>query len=438
MDATTDLSSLLEATHWTGEAVAQLRRTAFETSKQVEQLRGWAAKAAGQDDRSASLKAGIALFLLGQYDQSAEQLKAASEGELKRYYLALALRELGQYDAALAELERAADRGWNAFDIAMQTAETLRRAGRLDEADKLLTRHARAGEKVADWHFQKGAVLEYQGDGEAALTALAKALDLDADHQGACFHMAYVRLVEGKDEDAINLYKRCIQTPPAPMNALINLAILYEDLGAYNLAIRCLQEVLRIDPNHPRARLYRKDALAGLTQYYDEAQERLRDKRTAVLEIPITDFELSVRSRNCLKKMNIHTLGDLLRVSETELLGYKNFGETSLNEIRAVLAQKGLRLGQAVEEERAIARRTAAKLAAAVGGEDVLAKSVDELELSVRSRRCLERLGLRTLGDLASRTEAELLAAKNFGVTSLNEIKQQMAHLGLGLRKLDE
>ncbi len=83
--------------------------------------------------------------------------------------------------------------------------------------------------------------------------------------------------------------------------------------------------------------------------YYDE-DDRRGDRRNAVLDIPITDFELSVRSRNCLKKMNIRTLGDLLSTTEQELLRYKNFGETSLNEIKALLAQKGLRLGQAAED----------------------------------------------------------------------------------------
>ena len=69
-----------------------------------------------------------------------------------------------------------------------------------------------------------------------------------------------------------------------------------------------------------------------------------------MLEIPVTDFELSVRSRNCLKKMNIKTLGDLTRVSEQQLLSSKNFGETSLEEIKEMLTSKGLRIGQSLEE----------------------------------------------------------------------------------------
>ena len=68
-----------------------------------------------------------------------------------------------------------------------------------------------------------------------------------------------------------------------------------------------------------------------------------------MLDTPVTDFELSVRARNCLKKMNIRTLGDLLKVSEAELLSYRNFGETSLVEIKNMLSSKGLRLGQGVD-----------------------------------------------------------------------------------------
>ena len=69
---------------------------------------------------------------------------------------------------------------------------------------------------------------------------------------------------------------------------------------------------------------------------------------------------------------------------------------------------------------------------------DVLAKPVSELELSVRSRKCLQRLNINTIGELAIRTEAELLGTKNFGQTSLVEIKQRLTENGLALRTLDE
>jgi DNA-directed RNA polymerase subunit alpha len=172
--------------------------------------------------------------------------------------------------------------------------------------------------------------------------------------------------------------------------------------------------------------------------FIDEDQERIREKRDAILEMPINEFELSVRSRNCLKKMNINTIGDLLRISEAELLAYKNFGETSLAEIKTMLSQKGLRLGQLLQEQQSAARRKALQTVTAQGAPEILDKPVAELELSVRARKCLQRLNVQTLGDLASRTEAELMGTKNFGQTSLNEVKQRLTEYGLSLRKINE
>ena len=61
-----------------------------------------------------------------------------------------------------------------------------------------------------------------------------------------------------------------------------------------------------------------------------------------------------------------------------------------------------------------------------------------DLELSVRSRKALQRLNINSLGELSARTEDELLGCKNFGQTSLNEIKQQLTAFGLTLRKLED
>ena len=58
-------------------------------------------------------------------------------------------------------------------------------------------------------------------------------------------------------------------------------------------------------------------------------------------------------------------------------------------------------------------------------------------QLSVRARKCLQRLGILTLGELVSRTESELLSSKNFGDTSLQEIKLRLEEHSLALRKFD-
>jgi DNA-directed RNA polymerase subunit alpha len=67
-----------------------------------------------------------------------------------------------------------------------------------------------------------------------------------------------------------------------------------------------------------------------------------------------------------------------------------------------------------------------------------LNKSVDEMELSVRSYNCLKNANIRTIGELVQKTESEMLKTKNFGRKSLNEIKEILAGMGLSLgMKLD-
>ncbi len=62
-----------------------------------------------------------------------------------------------------------------------------------------------------------------------------------------------------------------------------------------------------------------------------------------------------------------------------------------------------------------------------------LFRSVDELELSVRSANCLQNANIKTIGDLVLKTEAEMLKTKNFGRKSLKEIKEILAEMGLSL-----
>jgi len=68
-----------------------------------------------------------------------------------------------------------------------------------------------------------------------------------------------------------------------------------------------------------------------------------------------------------------------------------------------------------------------------------LNRSVEELELSVRSYNCLKNANIQTIGELVQKTEAEMLKTKNFGRKSLNEIKEILASMGLSLgMKIDD
>ena len=281
-----------------------------------------------------------------------------------------------------------------------------------------------------------GEAARASGDREKAVAEYRRAVAADPNNSEALFRLAYELDLMGEEDEAIALYERCCNRQPAPINALMNLAVLHEDRGDYVRAEKCLRQVLDTNPNHARARMFMKDVLASREMSFDEEQDRDVAKRNALYDTPVTDFELSVRARNCLKKMNIRTLGDLLRVTEAELMGYKNFGEASLNEIKQMLTAKGLRLGQGLEEQHRRVRREVYEKLRGSGGEASLARPVSELGLSVRARKALQILGIVTLGDLASRTEAELMGVKNFGATSLDEVKIKLAEQNLSLRKL--
>jgi DNA-directed RNA polymerase subunit alpha len=74
--------------------------------------------------------------------------------------------------------------------------------------------------------------------------------------------------------------------------------------------------------------------------------DRIRD----VINRPLEDFDLSVRSRNTLEKGNIRTLGDVVRMTEEEMLRVENFGRKSLEEVAELLRQHGLRFGMKFQE----------------------------------------------------------------------------------------
>ena len=79
------------------------------------------------------------------------------------------------------------------------------------------------------------------------------------------------------------------------------------------------------------------------------ADDRQKDTHDPILLRPVDELELTVRSANCLKAENIYYIGDLIQRTETELLKTPNLGRKSLNEIKEVLASRGLTLGARLE-----------------------------------------------------------------------------------------
>ncbi len=329
-------------------------------------------------------------------------------------------KPLGGY--LLARLEAAAcEPGEDATEIA------------LAQLDQDLAAAGQNFAQSAEGQNLLGRAAEIRRDTQAAIDHYLAAREIAPEMRGNLFRLAYLAERAGLDDLALSCYQELLRMRPIDRTVLMNLGLLYEDMGMDQEAATCYDTVKRHDPTDSRARLYLGHALAGMSMYYDEDLERKEDRLNQILRIPITDFELSVRARNCLNKMNIMSLGDLVRKTEQELLSYKNFGETSLNEIKEILGSKGLRLGMAREEavlsiEQSQRRYTTGQNVEAMN------RPIADLELSIRARRTVEALGCLTVGDVVQHSEDELLGMPNFGVTSLVELREKLSEFSLSLK----
>ena len=377
----------------------------------------------------SALVAGVGLWIQRKYAEAVAALEPVSDDADGAYFLGLCRIETKDYAGAIKNFHRAAQAGQDAFVCGMAEAEALRLAGNREEALAKIRAFQKTHDAQAELHYQKGRCFEETADHESAMEAYERAVELDPQHVGALFRLGYWNDLRGNDDLALDYYEKAAEIRPLHTNALLNLGVLYEDRGEYERAARTFARVVAGNAQEPRARLYAQDAEASLNMFYDEAVERRQHRTAAMLRVPLSEFELSARCRACLEKMNIRTLGDLARLTEMEISNSKNFGETSLAELRGLLESKGLHFG--------MGRPDAAPSPAAIASpelSDALTRSIDEMELSVRSLKCARTLGIETVGDLIQKTEKDLLACPNFGQTSLNEVKQKLASYGLSLK----
>ncbi len=415
--------------------VQQLADAIAGDTAQFRALRDAVAELDARDDRSpaSNVRLGVCLYLLGRYQRAIEILRTGDGGALAHFYLGKSYFALERYESALESYDAAKQAGYNRDDCALARAETLRYAADPKAALAILDDLSGAVEQTAEYLYQRGATVAAIGGNPGEVVALfERAVETDRNHAGALFGLALENDRRGNDDQALDLYRRSASHFPPHLGALLNLGLMYEDFEQYDRAVQCYQRVLDSFPAHARAALFLKDAQASSDMYYDEDAQKKRDRMSQVLSIPVTDFELSVRSRNCLQKMGIMTLGDLCRCTEQELLASKNFGETSLVEIKEMLASKGLRLGQFAPERHVIDIFEPEALSA--DEQALLNRPIADLNLSVRARKCMIRLGISTIGELIRRTGDELLECKNFGVTSLNEVREKLSVHGLKLR----
>src|SRR5438128_10398651 len=89
------------------------------------------------------------------------------------------------------------------------------------------------------------------GQIETAIDRLDEAYELDHENEDVMFKLAYLLDLRGSDERAIEIYEILADRRPVREGVLVNLSILYEDQGRYDLADNCLERLLSVNPNHP-------------------------------------------------------------------------------------------------------------------------------------------------------------------------------------------
>jgi DNA-directed RNA polymerase subunit alpha len=403
--------------------LTEIRQVVGDLTRRVE---------AGEKREFVLARAGVGAYVLSRQSQADRLLAAVSSDGVALFAHGQCLTSLGRPDEAAVRFEAASRLGVDPVGCALRRAGAIRAAGRVDEAEKLLRSVAASAASRAEYSFQMGCIWADRGDSLTAVEYFERAVDMDPHHSRALFWLAAENALRGNDEEAVRLYERSLSRPPFYIGALLNLGLLYEDRENYQAAAFCFRRVREYDPNNQFAELYLKDIEATQGMYYDEDHAKQEARMKQLLGRPVTDFELSVRSRNCLQAMNIISLGDLTEVSEQELLAGKNFGETSLMEIRELLQAHGLRIGQNLHKIHS--REHIVDQSLSPEEQAMMNKLVTDLNLSVRSRKCMSRLNIQTVGQLCQRTPDELLASRNFGVTSLNEIREKLKEVGMRLR----
>jgi DNA-directed RNA polymerase subunit alpha len=386
----------------------------------------------------------LGLWMLGEYERAAQELAAHESDDTAAFTRGRALFSLGRFTEAAKIFQRLSDKHpqeprprSGLLEARFEEASRAPGEGVVVKACEDLERAVTAAPSgfadSVEGQYLLGRAAETLHGPEEALGHYERGREADPQHPVLLTRFAYLAERSGLDDLAIELYEDLLQLRQMDANALLNLGVLYEDCGRDADAASCYDTVLRNDATHARARMYLADARAGMNMYYDEDLEKKEDRLNQILRIPITDFELSVRARNCLNKMQITTLGDLVQKTEQELLSYKNFGETSLTEIKEILHSKGLRLGMPREEAVASIEAHARRMQTG-DRSDVMNKPILDLALSIRARRTVETLGCLTVGDITKHGADELLSMPNFGQTSLQELRTKLAEFGLKLK----
>ena len=163
-------------------------------------------------------------------------------------------------------------------------------------------------------------------------------------------------------------------------------------------------EAAKIAKDHYTIFINFEEEEIGEHEELDLEDERLR----GLLDTPVEELELSVRSSNCLRNENIRTIGDLTRKTEEEIAKTRNFGRKSLDEIKKRLEERGLHLG--MSDYSAVRQRLASGESVGSAEDEVVGdEAVSGTEAEVGGTEAAVGTGAAVSGDAPTGAEASAL-----------------------------
>ena len=379
--------------------------------------------------RDIPKRLGIGLWMAGRLEESEEKLSKFTD-TVSRYLAAQCMLSRNKPAEARSMLEKIPTKSRPPCAEA-SIGRSLRLEGKAVEGADYVRRPIDKHADSAELHYELGMCRYESNEYEAAAEAFNEALRLDPNHRGAMFNLAYLLYQRGVDKEAVELYEKCAAMKPVHIGAVVNLALICEDMGRYDESASWFQKLHDAEPSDKKLEMLTKFASSCMDMYYDDERQKQTARREKLLGMSIDDFELSIRSRKCLEDMDIKTLGDLVSKTESELLSFNNFGETSLSEVKLILKQKGLNL----KEETPTGGEAPDLTRSGISKNEAMDLPLEEAGLSTRVRKCLEGRRIKTLKDVCTKKEKALLEIRDFGRASLRELKKRLVYYDLSLKE---
>ena len=272
--------------------IVQITSAIGKSYANYRELRDATGELEEQPNRSPATAArlGVCYYLLGRYTDAVATLTHSDGGALTHFYLGKSYLALDKYAEALTAYESAEKAGYGKDAVALAKAEALRYNGRAQESLDVLNRLSGAVEQTAEYLYQRSATVSALGGNPTEVVALLeRAVAADGNHAGALFGLALENDRHGNDIYARDLYERAAGQFPTHLGTLLNLGVLYEDMQHYEKARQCYRRILEVFPNHPRARLFFRDADASRDMFYDEDARRRMDRLELVAVLKSRD-----------------------------------------------------------------------------------------------------------------------------------------------------